>query len=848
MLTQAIVGTGVALSISTEWAKGRLDRPEWDAAALGLGGWSLDVLQRYDPDHGVLLSGDGTWRIVDALGLDGGERAVSSFDGLRVFVFDAAWHHIRTVDDITGATLVTFSYDANGRLTGADGSLDSDPIHLSVTRDTEGRSIRLVGMAGAETLAVVDESGDLTALAATSGTDLRIMPGEWGLIDAWDTAAGHRTTYTYDQAGRLASSTDPDLVTRRFERVDIAGGFEVQDTSALGRVTTVRHEALAGTSLRTVTAPSGLMTRLEVAPDGARTVAYPDGTVVSVGNQPDPRWGDAVSIPTPYVERRPDGTEHRGNIGATVATGPGEEPYGRPWQTEVLVDGQRWVQSYDPAMRTLTWTDPSGRHTSDTFDEAGRVIARERPGESFESYAYDSDGRLQSITRGTGATAAVTSFAHDPETGEVRVTRPDGLVETQVFDGKGRIVRTTAPDGSAVTSRYDADGRLIQVRSGDHPSTTLGYSGAGRASAYLPPVAVDDASYELRTYDEEGNLATVTGPGDRELTFSYDDSGRTASWRFDRGEVAAQYDAMTGQLARLVAPGGVETTFRYAGRPPVDIAWTGPVVGEVSLSLDAGGRLFDENVNGEDPIGYARDENGYLVGVDDLSFLVGAEGLPTRSTMGVVDTAWSYDADARLAEVVTSVNAEAVHTLRYERDLLGRISAVERTGPDGTTSRTEFRYDEADRLTAVTLDGVDLETYAYDAAGDRVSVARPTGTVTGTYDDRDRLLSWDTASYEYAGDGTLAERRDAAGSTLYDYDDFGTLRSATLADGRRVEYLVDGGGRLLGRVVDGELIAGYLYPPSGPLVAETDGDGAVMARFAYDDRHRLVSMRRDGRT
>ena len=597
-----------------------------------------------------------------------------------------------------------------------------------------------------------------------------------------------------------------------------------------------------------MTGPNGLTTRLEIAMDGSRTVVYADGTVVTVGNQPHPRWGSAAGIPTPYVQRRPDGTEHREEIDAIVATGPGEEPYLRPWQKDVLVDGQRWVQSYDPATRAVKWTDPAGRQTSDTFDEVGRIIGRVRPGEPSESYAYDVDGRLQSITRGTGATAAVTSFAHDPQTGEVPVTRPDGLVETRVFDGNGLIARSAAPDGAAVGSLYDAEGRLIQVRYGDHPSTTLGYSPAGRPTAYLPPVVADDSSYELRTYDVAGNVATVAGPGDRSVSLTYDDSGRVRSWQFDRGVVTADYDAVTGHLVRLTAPGDVETTLGYDGSPVVDISWTGPVSGQVSLSLDAGSRLSGETVNGQDMVEYAHDAAGYLVGAGDLSFAVGQDGLPTSSSMGVVDSTWTYDGDGRPAESVTSVNAVAVYRLTYEHDSLGRISAIDRAKPDGSVSRTEYRYDEGDRLAAVTVDGIDAETYAYDSAGNRISVIRPGGTVSGSYDDRDRLMEWAGATYEYAADGTLAARRDAAGSTLYDYDDFGSLRSATLADGRRIDYVVDGSGRRIGRLVDGVLVAGYLYRPSGLLVAVTDADGAVVARFAYDDMGRLAWVRRDGHT
>ncbi len=369
----------MALSVSTEWAQGRLDRPQWDARALGLGGWSLDVLQRYDAENGVLLSGDGSWRIVQAVELSDGERAVPSYDARQAFIFDAAWHHVRTLDDITGATLLTFSYDADGRLTGAQGSVDSNPVHLSITHDSNGRSIHLVGMTGTETLAQVDDRGDLASIVASTGAALQITPGAWGLIDAWQNVGGQPTTYTYDSKGRLASSADPDGVVTQFEQVAVADGFEVRATTGLGRVTTVRNEITAGTAVRTVIAPSGATTRLEIAADGARTAAYPDGTIVSVGNQPHPRWGPAAGIPTPFVERRPDGTEHREEIGDMVASGPGAEPYGRAWQKDVVVDGQRWVQSYDPATLTLEWTDPAGRRSSDTVDEVGRIVAARAP-------------------------------------------------------------------------------------------------------------------------------------------------------------------------------------------------------------------------------------------------------------------------------------------------------------------------------------------------------------------------------------------------------------------------------------------------------------------------------------
>ncbi len=44
----------------------------------------------------------------------------------------------------------------------------------------------------------------------------------------------------------------------------------------------------------------------------------------------------------------------------------------------------------------------------------------------------------------------------------------------------------------------------------------------------------------------------------------------------------------------------------------------------------------------------------------------------------------------------------------------------------------------------------------------------------------------------------------------YEYDELGNLRKVTLADGRVIEYVVDGLGRRIGRKVDGPLVGADL--------------------------------------
>ena len=213
-LAVPVAGTGVTLTYSSEWAPGRKDRTGWDASAIGLGGWSLDIVQRYDPAASVLLSGDGSWRFAKGVTLPSGERVVPTYDGLRAYVFDAKGRHVRTVDALLGATLVTLSYDAGGRLLGADGSLDSAPIHLVVEREADGTLAGLVGLDGARTPLFLDSTGPLGAIQDPAGRNTVFTYGADGLLTTYNGPTGGVTTYAYDDAGRLISEKDPDGVTQ----------------------------------------------------------------------------------------------------------------------------------------------------------------------------------------------------------------------------------------------------------------------------------------------------------------------------------------------------------------------------------------------------------------------------------------------------------------------------------------------------------------------------------------------------------------------------------------------------------------------------------------------------------
>jgi RHS repeat-associated protein len=844
LLREPVTATGVALTYSSEWAPGRTDRKGWDATPIGLGGWSLDVLQRYDPVAGVLLAGDGSWRLAKGITLPSGERAVPSYDGRLAYVFDAKNRHVRTVDALLGTTLVTFSYDAEGRLAGADGSLDGTLIHLIAEREADGALSGLTGVGGARTAAFLDSAGHLGGTRDAAGHETVFTSGADGLVSAVYDPTGGVTTYAYDDAGQLASMTDPDGVVVTRARTATADAVEIKATSALGRASVYRSERSGTGLVHDFMAPDGTHTTATTDATGQYAIALADGTTIALGAQPDPRWGMDAPVPSPVDVTRPGGAISHATASVAVTATAGDPLAVSAWSRTDAVAGGTWVERADPAARTLAWSDPAGRTTVQAYDAAGRLVSQVEPGQPNLAFAYDDLGRIATSTAGSGADAATTTYAYGND-GMVTITRPDAAVERLAFDAVGRIVKWASPDGGTVLSDYDALGRLVRVAPAGQPSSAIGRSAAGRQTGFLPPVIGADGTYETRTYDTDGNLATVAGPGDRAISYTYDAQGRVTGWSFDQGTGQAAYDATSGLLTGTSSPGVVGTQLAYAGGIAVGRTVTGPVAGAVTDTLDPQGRIAGESVDGSTPITYTYDTAGLLTSVGDVSLRRdAATGAVSGASIGAVETTREYDTHGRPNRIAVMAGGVPVLEVRYGYDIRGRVASMIETRSGGTPVHTTYAYDTSGRLAAVTVDGATVERDGYDAAGNRVSVKTPAGTLAATYDDRDRLVRWGQASYTFQPDGQLAGVQAGTAATSYVFDDFGDLRSVALPDGRKVTYLVDADGNRVGKQVDGTFVAGYLYRPDGRLVAEIDASGAVVARFGYDDAGRLSLVER----
>ncbi len=772
-------------------------------------------------------------------GFSATDVALPSEDGRGLYVFDASGRHLRTLSTLTGATLLAFEYDGEGRLARVVQPTGTGEDVTTVERDGAGNPTAIVGPDGGTTVLAVDANGFLAGVTNPAGDAVGLASTDDGLLTSLVDPRAGTTTFTYDGDGRLIGDTDPALHTQTLARDTLPGGFEVTRTSPLALETRSRVERLpTGIERRTVTAPDGTSARSDRSIDGgAVTITSPDGTTLTHVASPDPRFDMAAPTTAKQTLRLPSGLESVLAATRTVTLADPADPTSLETMVDdVTVAGAKTTIAFDRATRTVTTTSPAGRTRTIALDALARPVRLEAPGLAPTAVTYDDRGRLAAITTGEDAAARTLAFAYDATGRLQQVTDPLGRSVGYGYDDAGRLVASTFADGRVVGLGYDAAGLVTSIAPPGRPAHGLTWDARRELVAHTPP-ALAGTGPTTWTVDADRRLATVTRPDAEILTLGYDDGGRLATHTLTRNGVEAAAYARTydgaGRLATVTAPGGVVLTYGYDGAFVTSRTWTGPVAGTVTRTWDAALRPATDGVGGVDEVSFAYDPDGLVTAAGLLAIARYADtGLPTGTTLGVVADEWTYDPFASAATYEARANDVVQYAAVYTRNALGHITAMTET-VSGVTRAYVYTYDTADRLTEVRRDGVLVEEYAYDANGNRVTSDAAGPSVTATYDVQDRLVTRGSAAFAHDGSGRRVERTQGGDTTAYGWDAFGQLARVELPDGRTLDYLADGEGRRIGKRVDGALAQGFLYADALRPVAELDGAGTVVARFVY---------------
>jgi len=442
----------------------------------------------------------------------------------------------------------TFEYDENHRVVTV-----TDPLGNRSTRDYDraGNLLRLVDPKGRATRMEYDRLDRLVKVTdPLGGVVHRLLDAVGNLVGVAD-QKGNQTSYEYDAANRVKAEVYADGSRLEWDW-DLAGNLLVQ-RDPRGFVTGFEHDAL------------DRLVRLTYTDEPEATFAY-----------------DANSN---LVERR-DGTgtytfEHDPEDRVSAFTQPTGSRYrvqhdGEGNRTAFFFpDGSCQALTYDPSGRLSQMRTPDGRHTTFHYDAEGLRTRIDRPNGTRTLYEYDLATRLTRVAHLAADGSKVTPdfrLTRDALGNVLNVKDEDSPLWTYGYDDLDRLVQavdhvrgTTSQwaydavgnrlsetvDGTTTLSRYNALNQLVQMG-----ATRFWYDRAGNLTRQAGPGSV--TGYR---FDSRDRLVQVHTPSNQHVHYTYDAVGRMQTRRLGTQTRPTRLEWDGWDLAREVAPNGLETTY-----------------------------------------------------------------------------------------------------------------------------------------------------------------------------------------------------------------------------------------------------------------------------------------------
>ena len=410
-------------------------------------------------------------------------------------------------------------------------------------------------------------------------------------------------------------------------------------------------------------------------------------------------------------------------------------------------------------------TSPLGYTKNFSYDKVDNVVKESDSLKSTTTYTYD---KLHNMKSSTNALDGTTSFSYDKYGNLVKETDPLGRSNTYSYDLAGQMTSAADPLGKITAYTYDPAGNITEITKPGGRKTSYGYD-----KNYNVTSVTDPMGYVAKTvYDKDNRVTEETDALGQKESYTYDKDSRVTSITDKRGFTTGfDYDAH-GNIQVVTDKTGLKSHLEY-------------------------------------------DKNDNLTKVTDA--------------LGGVTT-YGYD---NMDNLVTFTNA-ANKTTNYTYDLEGNLTSIK--DPAGRTEK--FDYDEKGRLTGHTQASGKKTTYDYDKLNDLLEKS---------YQDAKGETSEKDVTYAYNSAGERVSMKDQTGKSSYEYDALGRITKVTSGSKKDVSYVYDDADNLQAIVYpDGTKIS-YEYDLNDNLVKLTDRNRKVTT-YKHDALNRVTEVTRSNGT
>jgi RHS repeat-associated protein len=737
-----------------------------------------------------------------------------------------------------------YQRDSNGYLSeDKESRVEPDGSHAAIrinrfVRDATGRPLHhcLIdpSVSGAEGYAcgsLATPVADVRQTSYTYCSQSDVTAGTCPLVGLLRSVDGVRTdvpditTYQYRMSNAPGCETTPaachyrkgDLwkVTDALGKVTETLGHDgagrpVSVTESNGVITDYEYHARGWLTARKVrgtndaTESDDLVTHFEYWPTGlVKKVTQPDGTFLSFTYDTAHRLTRITDKAGYYIEYTLD---NAGNRVLEETRNPTGSTLYRTLSRLYNALGQLETQADAASNPTDFAHDASGNLTKVT-DALGREAAHD----------YDPLDRLKRSLQDVDGLEAETAYEYDALDNLTKVTDPKGLETVYTYNGFGDLTQLASPDTGTTTYTYDSAGNRSSQTDARGVVSNYAYDALNRLTAISYPAdGTYDASYTWDTVPAscpsgetfgKGRLGRLQNGNGAILEYCYDRFGQLVRKRqaVNGNALVVRYVyTKAGALQEVTYPDGMVVDYTRNGTGRVNAIGVTPAGGTRQVLISA---VSNYPFGPQRRLTYG---NGrFLDRAHDLDYK------PTAmhdARAGGLEIGYGYDPAGQLDELHVPTSP-GVQLARYRYDGLGRLDQVQ-DGPTGTP----------------------IETYGYDATGNRTSVTDSGGT---------QVYAYPSDSHRLASVGGALRGYDAAGNTTsigglareFFYTPAGRMRVVKRNGAIEMYYRYNGRGEQVWRLASasdpGQSY--YMYDESGRWLGEYDINGAPKQQIVWLD-------------
>ena len=764
-----------------------------------------------------------------------GEIPFADENGLG-YIFTETGLHKRTIDLVTGKTLLTFGYSADDQLMSIT---DRFGNQTSIQRNGAGTPISITSPDGQVTSLTIDGSNHLTQVAYQDGSQYSFGYTPDGLMTDEDDRKNNLFTHQYDSNGRITNISDPEGGNWTYSRIaDVAGNIFVNVLTGEGNTTMYQDQTgFNGVYTSIKTAPTGEVTTVLRSSDGlSETITSSCGMKKNIKYDLDSEY--KFKFIKEAIFNAPSGLTQTSSFAkAYQDTNADQKP---DLITDIMsLNARTWTTTNNALTGNITAASPNGRTITSQYDPTTLLTHQITvPGLYPAAFGYDTRGRLVSATTGS----RTTTVAYDTNGYYDYIITPDNKNVDYTYDVMGKLRTLQRPDGSLIQYDYDLNGSMTVLTNPMSVTNTFGYTANKQRNIWTTPLS---GSYQY-TYDKERKLKAITFPSGKLISNTYT-HGLLTNTTTPEGAISYAYGC--GSNLSSVTRGGESIAFAYDGTLLKTDTRTGTLSQSISYNYNNDFHLSSMTYAGAtQSFGY--DNDGLLTSAGTYTITRNAQnGLPEIVSDGILTVNRIFSGYGEMDENTYTFNSTPIYDWTVTRDDAGRIVRKTEYMQDAAMV-WDYGYDALGRLTTVRQNNTLVESYTYDADGNRLTEANDLRYTnkTYTYSAEDHVLTAGSDTYQFDQDGFLTAKITLAGTATFNYSSRGELLSATLPNGTAISYEHDPMGRRIAKRVNGVITEKYLWQGMTRLLAVFDGSNNLVMRFTYASGRMPVSMTKGGVT